>query len=639
MTDSPEDDRTRVVPNQVHATTTGDTGATVITATPQVTSPATGTTEAGLLPVGSRLAEFEITRVIGQGGFGVVYEAWDPTLERVVAIKEYLPTSLSTRQQDGTVVPLSERHRETFDLGMRSFINEARLLAQFDHPSLLKVYRFWQDKGTTYMVMPFYKGDTLREALVAIPAGVDEAWLIRIMDGVTQALAVMHHAHCYHRDIAPDNIILLEGSGRPVVLDFGAARRVITDKTQAITVILKPGYAPIEQYAEMPDMSQGAWTDVYALAAVMHVAVCGRAPPPSVARLLSDSYVPLAGNEILRQRYSTRLLEAIDAGLGVRPEQRPQSMAELRAALDLDAGPGVAPTPRTQPPRSAGGGAAGNADAATVIAGTAKAASKPIGKAPPSAPAAHAGKAKGGRTAAAIASIAVLAAVAGGGWWWLQGRGAGAGGAGTQAVAPSPAPAPGADTKVAEAPPAPAPSPSPPPAPPPPAPRTPTESILSLAAGAAPGFDVTAAPKKPEVTIGKDRLAFEVRSKREGFVYVFLLSSGGEMFLLFPNLLDKYNKIAAGGTLSLPRASWPMDAGGPAGTDQFAVLVSEHERDFSAAGVQNDGVFPVFPLPVLAALEATRGSGASPLLGKPVCAPGTPCNDAYGVANFKIVEK
>lgn len=301
MTDSPsnssppEDDRTRVVSRpapQQQTTGTGDTAATVISAgvtslsNVPVTSPASATHEAGLLPVGSRLAEFEITRVIGQGGFGVVYEAWDHDLERVVAIKEYLPTSLSTRQNDGTVVPLSERHRETFDLGMRSFINEARLLAQFDHPSLLKVYRFWQERGTTYMVMPFYRGDTLREALVAIPAGVDESWLIRIMDGVTQALGVMHNANCYHRDIAPDNIILLEGSGRPVVLDFGAARRVITDKTQAITVILKPGYAPIEQYAEMPDMSQGAWTDVYALAAVMHVAVCGRAPPPSVARLL-----------------------------------------------------------------------------------------------------------------------------------------------------------------------------------------------------------------------------------------------------------------------------------------------------------------------------------------------------------------
>ncbi|MGJ7614509.1 MULTISPECIES: protein kinase domain-containing protein [unclassified Variovorax] len=648
MTDSnKQDDRTRVVPRPAQPiTTSSDTSATVITAGTPTSIPgsqqANTSHDAGLLPVGSRLAEFEVTKVIGQGGFGVVYEAWDHTLERVVAIKEYLPTSLSTRQHDGTVAPLSERHRETFDLGMRSFINEARLLAQFDHPSLLKVYRFWQEKGTTYMVMPFYRGDTLREALVAIPAGVDEAWLIRIMDGVTQALAVMHNANCYHRDIAPDNIILLEGSGRPVVLDFGAARRVITDKTQAITVILKPGYAPIEQYAEMPEMSQGAWTDVYALAAVMHVAVCGRAPPPSVARLLSDSYVPLAGNEILRQRYSLGLLQAIDAGLGVRPEQRPQSMAELREALALDAGHSIAPTPRTQPPRHTG---ATNAEAATVIAGGNKAISKAGGKTPPPAPApassnSNAGK-KGNKTIAALASVAVLAAAAGGGWWWLQGRAGGgadaSGGKPTVAVTPPQQQQQQPDTKVAEAPPPPAPPP-----PPPPTPRTPTESLQSLAAGAAAGFDVTAAPKKPEVAIGKDRLAFEVRSKREGFVYVFLLSSGGEMFLLFPNLLDKYNKIAAGGALSLPRASWPMDAGGPAGTDQFAVLVSEHERDFSAAGVRNDGVFPVFPLPVLAALEAARGTGPSPLLGKPVCgpgAPGAPCNDVYGVANFKIVEK
>lgn len=633
-----EQDRTRVVPRAPEPpTTTGDAAATVITAgatslsNHPVTSPATGAPEAGLLPVGSRLAEFEITRVIGQGGFGVVYEAWDHTLERVVAIKEYLPTSLSTRQQDGTVVPLSERHRETFDLGMRSFINEARLLAQFDHPSLLKVYRFWQEKGTTYMVMPFYRGDTLRQALVSIPAGVDEAWLIRIMDGVTQALAVMHNANCYHRDIAPDNIILLEGSGRPVVLDFGAARRVITDKTQAITVILKPGYAPIEQYAEMPDMSQGAWTDVYALAAVMHVAVCGRAPPPSVARLLSDSYVPLAGNEILRQRYSLRLLQAIDAGLAVRPEARPQSMAELRAALDLEVTHSIAPMPRTSPPVAGHA----SADLPTTIG---------RGKAVPAPPPAGAGKAaKGGgshtgggsssgKAVAAIASVAVLAAAAGGGWWWFQGRGPEAGaGSGGQAVAVAPPPPPPPESRPTEAP--------PPPPPPPPKPRTPLESLQSLAAGAAPGFEVAAAPKKAEVAIGKDRLGFEVRSKRDGFVYVFLLSSGGEMFLLFPNLLDKHNKIAAGSALSLPRASWPMDAGGPAGTNQFAVLVSEHERDFGDAGIRSDGVFPQFPLPVLAALEASRGSGPSPLLGKPVCAPGAPCNDAYGVANFKIVEK
>ncbi len=136
---------------------TGHTGMAPISGNPTrlPTSGAQAGAEAGVLPAGSKVGEFEITALVGQGGFGAVYEAWDHTLERVVAIKEYLPVSLSTRQYDGSVVPLSERHRETFDLGMRSFINEARLLAQFDHPSLLKVYRFWQERGTTYMVMPF----------------------------------------------------------------------------------------------------------------------------------------------------------------------------------------------------------------------------------------------------------------------------------------------------------------------------------------------------------------------------------------------------------------------------------------------------------------------------------------------------
>ena len=252
----PDDGSTRVLPLG------SDDATRIVTAPPVRVAPAESSGQSGVLAVGTELAEFEITSLVGQGGFGIVYEAWDHTLERVVAIKEYMPSSLASRQDDGTVAPLSQRHQETFDLGMRSFINEARLLAQFDHPSLLKVYRFWQEKGTTYMVMPLYRGDTLKQALAQRQGNVDEAWLLSVMDGVTQALAVMHGAQCYHRDIAPDNILLLEGSGLPVVLDFGAARRVITDKTQAITVILKPGYAPIEQYAEVPDMAQGAWTDV-----------------------------------------------------------------------------------------------------------------------------------------------------------------------------------------------------------------------------------------------------------------------------------------------------------------------------------------------------------------------------------------
>ena len=610
--------------------------------------------DAGLLPLGSRVAEFELTRVLGQGGFGVVYEAWDTDLERVVAIKEYLPVSLSTRQAGGTVMPLSERTRETFELGLRSFINEARLLAQFDHPSLLKVLRFWQEKGTAYMAMPFYRGQTLRQALAEQPGGVPEAWLLGVVDGLTQALAVMHAAQCYHRDIAPDNIILLEGSGRPMLLDFGAARRVISDKTQAITVILKPGYAPVEQYAEMPDMAQGAWTDVYALAAVMHVAVTGRAPPPSVARMLSDSYRPLAGDAALRPRYGERLLAAIDAGLAVRPGQRPQSMAQFRALLGLDAG--------TAADAEAGertvilpGGVTSGANALNALN------------------AANTARARRGPALGVAAALALLLAGGGGWWWWQQQqpRGpapapmAGTDSASTSdtaastpapastptpapatAAAPTPAPAPAtaaaptpAPTPEIAAAPAPAPAPAASATPAAPRPVAPLESLRALARGAAPGVEVSGRPVKGEVAIGKDALGFEVRSNRAGFVYVFLLSSGNELFLLFPNLLDKYNKITAGTPIGLPRASWPMNSGGPPGTNEFAVLVSEHERDFTSAGVQNDGVFPQFPLPALAALEATRGTGPAPLLGQPVCAPGAPCRDVYGVGYFKIVEK
>ena len=551
-------------------------------------------TSSGLLPNGTRVAEFEITCLIGQGGFGVVYEAWDHTLERVVAIKEYMPSSLANRQSDGSVVPSSDRHKETFDMGMRSFINEARLLAQFDHPALLKVYRFWQERGTTYMVMPCYRGDTLKQALASRKDAIDQDWLLGIIDGVTQALAVMHRANCYHRDIAPDNIMLLENSGRPVVLDFGAARRVITDMTQAITVILKPGYAPIEQYAETPDMSQGAWTDIYALSAVMHVVISGRSPPPSVARMLNDRYVPLAGNSELQKRFSHHILAAVDSGLAVRPEGRPQSIAEFRSALNLQ-GAGLPTSPSSVP------------KPATVVAPPAKKTSNSV-------------------LAAAATTIAIAAA---GAWWWSNNSTSNSG------AKNAPTSQPAAVIAQSAEPPQPAPVPSPAPV----QIVSASQSLSSLLVSSKPGFEVTAKPSKPEAQIGKDKLGFQIQSNKPGFVYVFLLSSGGDMFLLFPNALDKRNRIEPGTPLSLPKPSWAMDAGGPPGTDEFVVLVSEHERDLKASGIQYEGVFGQFPTKILEALESARGSGSPPLLGLPVCPSGAPCTDNYGAASFKIVEK
>jgi serine/threonine protein kinase len=309
------------------------------------------------LPAGTLLAEFELIEKIGEGGFSIVYLAHDQSLGRKVALKEYMPSSIAGRKAQTQVSPRSERHRDTYEAGLKSFINEAKLLAHFDHGSLVKVYRFWEANGTAYMVMPLYEGLTLRDTVRAMPQPPDEAWLMRMLAPLTEALSVIHADRCYHRDIAPDNVILLAGSRRPLLLDFGAARRVIGDMTQALTVILKPGYAPVEQYAESPDMKQGPWTDVYALAATVYWCITGKTPPPAVGRMLGDSYQPLV--QTAQGRYSEAFLLAVDRALAVRPEVRTQTMDALRQDLGLppsasahhaddDLGPTIAGLPATQ---------------------------------------------------------------------------------------------------------------------------------------------------------------------------------------------------------------------------------------------------------------------------------------------------
>ncbi|MGH6646942.1 serine/threonine protein kinase [Aquabacterium sp.] len=301
------------------------------------------------LPDGTRLGEFEVRGLIGEGGFGIVYLAYDESLQRQVALKEYMPSSLAARSNTtATVSVKSDRHRETFQAGLKSFINEARLLAQFDHPSLVKVYRFWEGHGTAYMVMPYYEGPTLKRALADLGRPSTEAEIKTWLHPLLNALEVMHSAHCFHRDIAPDNI-LLTASG-PLLLDFGAARRVIGDMTHALTVVLKPGYAPIEQYGEeSSSMPQGAWTDLYAMACVVYYAVTGKAPMSSVDRLMADKLRPLS--DIAAGRYSATFLKAMDACLSVRPHERPQSVGELRAMLEVAPAPTAvaAPTPEAPP--------------------------------------------------------------------------------------------------------------------------------------------------------------------------------------------------------------------------------------------------------------------------------------------------
>ncbi|MEX8496350.1 serine/threonine-protein kinase [Leptothrix ochracea] len=315
--------------------------------------------ENALLP-GTRLGEFEIRGVIGVGGFGIVYRALDHDLEREVAIKEYMPGQLAGRDATGAVTVRARTHAETFGIGLRSFVNEARLLARFDHPALLKVYRYWEANGTAYMAMPFYDGHTLTHVLRGMPAPPSQGWLMGVIEPLLGALELLHSQQIYHRDISLDNILLLE-DGRPVLLDFGAARHVISDRTQALTAILKPNYAPIEQYAEIPGLKQGPWTDLYALGAVVYAALTSRPPSPAATRAVLDDLVTFdqVGLRLLQNHqlsYTPAFLAAWQACLVVKPGERLQSVTALRAALHSQTvvAPTTVPTtgPTVLPPPS-----------------------------------------------------------------------------------------------------------------------------------------------------------------------------------------------------------------------------------------------------------------------------------------------
>ncbi|MEO8057079.1 MAG: protein kinase [Burkholderiales bacterium] len=324
--------------------------------TPANPPPAAAVAEHDALPPGTRFGEFEILRVLGVGGFGIVYLTQDHSLERQVALKEYMPAALASRGVGPMITVRSASFAETYAIGLRSFVNEARLLARFDHPSLVKVYRFWEDNATAYMVMPYLQGITLRDARKAMAHAPDEAWILGVIHPMLDALELLHREGVYHRDIAPDNI-LLPPVGQPILLDFGAARHVISDRTQSLTAILKPSYAPIEQYAEMTQMRQGPWTDLYALGAVMHFLLFGVPPAPATARAMQDDAEPIEQRVV--PGVSQRLLDAVGWALRVRPLERPQNVAELRAALK-----GMAPVPA----RVQGAGQGGAVPAAVAAA-------------------------------------------------------------------------------------------------------------------------------------------------------------------------------------------------------------------------------------------------------------------------------
>lgn len=613
-------------------------------------SSAAAMSDGNSLPVGTRLAEFELTRTLGEGGFGIVYLAMDHSLHRKVALKEYMPSQLASRGAGTSVNVKAERYRDTFEAGLKSFINEARLLAQFDHPALVKVYRFWEANGTAYMVMPFYEGQTLKDTLKALPGPPDENWLRGLLMPLSEALKVIHGEQCFHRDIAPDNIILLGGvHTRPLLLDFGAARRVISDMTQALTVILKPGYAPLEQYAEVPHMKQGPWTDIYALAAVVYFAITRRTPPPSVGRMMGDTYQPL--RQVAAGKYSDSFLHAIDRALSVKPEDRPQSMAELIAELDRPAPVAHAPLPDDfgldddktiiRPVRPAASPVA----AVDPLAGFGSAAPAPSVPAPtPRAiagpTAATASQEAPARTASRTplyAGLGALGLVAVGVVAYLS----------LTSTSPK-RPTPDATTPVVALPPAPAsavpevaqvtpPAPAPAPTPAPLSSIDPNTDFERILSGQSAGFKVEIGAKKTRLRIGHDQLSFTLRSERDGYYHVLALGPDGTLVQLMPNAVLKQHRIKAGETITLPGPAMPLDVSPPAGSEQLFVVVSATQRDLSGLKIGADSGLTELAVGTKAASMLGDQAGALPAyLGKAICKTGSECSPDYGAAKLVV---
>jgi serine/threonine protein kinase len=280
----------------------------------------------GTLPPGTRLHNYELISVLGQGGFGITYYARDAALGREVAVKEYLPTSLALREAT-LVIPRSTQLAEDFIWGRERFLEEARILATLENaPAVVRVYDFLEANGTAYMVMALARGETLEERMRhegRLPAKVVTHLFGRLLDG----LEAVHETGFLHRDIKPGNIVL-DDKNDPTLIDFGASRASIANRTTAMTTIFTPRYAAAEQ---LTSDKQGAWTDIYGLSATIYHAVTGQAPPSSLERALNDTCVPLA--ELAPAGFSMSFLRGLDAGLAVRSKDRPQSIGQWREIL------------------------------------------------------------------------------------------------------------------------------------------------------------------------------------------------------------------------------------------------------------------------------------------------------------------
>ena len=277
------------------------------------------------LPARHRLEEYEIVRVLGAGGFGITYLAFDHQLDGPVAIKEFFPFDVAVRVDGWRVAASSADRREIFAWGLDRFIEEARSIHRFRHPNVVRAHRYMERTGTAYIVMEYVEGESLQRILDvrgSLSAAAWRRWLDPLLDG----LAHVHDQGYLHRDLKPANIVIRAADGEPVMIDFGAARAAARERNH--TQVLTPEYAPIEQHGSQG--TQGPPADIYAIAAVSYRALTGAPPPSAPDRVRDDPYEPLSGRAT---RADKVWLAAIDQGLSLWPEDRPQTVTAWRSAL------------------------------------------------------------------------------------------------------------------------------------------------------------------------------------------------------------------------------------------------------------------------------------------------------------------
>jgi WD40 repeat protein len=294
-----------------------------------------GTYHKSALPSGYQLAEYTIDTVLGHGGFGITYLARDTALGAQVAIKEFLPSEIAQRDNNMRVLPHPERQAvRDYQAGLKNFVKEARALAHFKHPNIVRVLRFLEANGTAYTVMEYEEGQSLADYLKRNGPRLDEQMVLRVFIPILNGLHAVHEARMMHLDIKPENIYLRK-DGSPMLIDFGSARRAMTETKHVQRIALTHGYAPIEQY---PDKgTPGAWTDVYAIGASMYRCISGKRPEDALTRYqatLKYQTDPLTpAMKVGGKHYQPVLLECIDWALQIHAKDRPQSARELQDGL------------------------------------------------------------------------------------------------------------------------------------------------------------------------------------------------------------------------------------------------------------------------------------------------------------------